>query len=77
MLHNNLCRLNFDKNNINIFLNNIHNDMISNNFNFSKINNNEDIMFQLQNSTIIITTENKNIKELDECEFMLRNYYNI
>ena len=77
MIYNNSCRLNYDKTNINIFLNNIHNNLISINFNFSKINNNEDIIFRFLNNTIIITTDNKNLKELEECEFMLRNHYNI
>ena len=77
MIYNNSCRLNYDKTNINIFLNNIHNNLISINFNFSKINNNEDIIFRFLNSTIIITTDNKNLQELVECEFMLKNNYNI
>ena len=82
MLYKNLCRFVYNNENINPFsddliLNNIRNDLITPKFNFSEINNNSDIIIVNKNSTFTITTENKNIRDLDECEFILRNFYNI
>ena len=76
-LYNKKCRLNYDKTNADLFWNNINKEIISEEFNFSEINNNNDILFEENNMSIIITKENKNLTNLEECEFMLRNYYNI
>ena len=77
MLYNKLCRLNYNKTNTNKILSiNFHRNIISDNFDFTNINNDEDIIFEKKNIKFIITKDNQNIKDLDECEYVLRNYYN-
>ena len=77
MLFKKLCILNYYDIDTNIILDMINQNIISENFNFSDINYNQDILIEIKNTTFIVTKENNNIKDIDECEYMLRNYYNI
>ena len=67
-------------------LNMVEKEFISNNYNTSKIDNGEDEIIKTEKMIITLTTTenqknniNNNITRiyLDDCEILLRNYYNI
>ena len=66
-----------DLESIDIFFNNIQNDLTSNNFNLTNLKNGEEILLELNENKFIITKGNKNITKLEECESILRDEYNI
>ena len=76
-LYNKICRLNYNQSNLDLILINIQNDLIGEYFNFSSINNNQDIIIEENHNIYTITLEDKNISGFDECDYSLRNYYNI
>ena len=76
-LYNKLCHLKYNSSNVDPILMSIHNDLISENFSFIYINNNSDIVIKEKYAIINISLENKNISGLEQCDYILKDYYNI
>ena len=81
----NLCISNYEDESIyaNLILNNIHIDILTENFYKTNLNNNQNIIIQESNTKFTITTNkiqknsNPSLVNLEQCEDILKNYYNI
>ena len=71
----NICRLNYDKNNIKFMINYIKNEIENEKLNIADIYYGNDILIKEKNTKFTITMNN--LSDIYECETILRNLYNI